>query len=148
MLFSNGCYEPLSLFADDYPCIDVLNHISSYRACNMKDNDKFREQNMGDLEKLRQQVAELEQSLQKEQEQRKGIEASQDLLQVLGHVQFQFILDAEPRVLFDRLLTDLLLLTESEYGFIGEVLLDDNGDPYMKTYAITNIAWNETWMQF
>jgi hypothetical protein len=57
-------------------------------------------------------------------------------------------LDAEPRVLFDRLLTDLLLLTESEYGFIGEVLLDDNGDPYMKTYAITNIAWNETWMQF
>jgi hypothetical protein len=32
----------------------------------MKDNDKFREQNMGDLEKLRQQVAELEQSLQKE----------------------------------------------------------------------------------
>jgi hypothetical protein len=143
MLFSNGCYEPLSLFADDYPCIDV-----SYRACNMKDNDKFREQNMGDLEKLRQQVAELEQSLQKEQEQRKGIEASQDLLQVLGHVQFQFILDAEPRVLFDRLLTDLLLLTESEYGFIGEVLLDDNGDPYMKTYAITNIAWNETWMQF
>jgi hypothetical protein len=114
----------------------------------MKDNDKFREQNMGDLEKLRQQVAELEQSLQKEQEQRKGIEASQDLLQVLGHVQFQFILDAEPRVLFDRLLTDLLLLTESEYGFIGEVLLDDNGDPYMKTYAITNIAWNETWMQF
>jgi hypothetical protein len=125
MLFSNGCYEPLSLFADDYPCIDVLNH-----------------------KKLRQQVAELEQSLQKEQEQRKGIEASQDLLQVLGHVQFQFILDAEPRVLFDRLLTDLLLLTESEYGFIGEVLLDDNGDPYMKTYAITNIAWNETWMQF
>jgi PAS domain S-box-containing protein len=63
-------------------------------------------------------------------------------------VQSQFILDVEPRVLFDRLLTDLLSLTESEYGFIGEVLWSDNGDPYLRAHAITNIAWNEKWMQF
>jgi len=114
----------------------------------MKDDGEPREQNMSDLEKLRQQIAKLEQSLKKELEQRKSIEASQDLLQVLSHVQSQFILDVEPRVLFDRLLTDLLSLTESEYGFIGEVLWGDNGDPYLKTHAITNIAWNEKWMQF
>ncbi len=114
----------------------------------MKDDGEPREQNMSDLEKLRQQIAELEQSLEKELEQRRSIEASQDLLQVLSHVQSQFILDVEPRVLFDRLLTDLLSLTESEYGFIGEVLWSDNGDPYLRAHAITNIAWNEKWMQF
>jgi PAS domain S-box-containing protein len=114
----------------------------------MKDDGEPRELDMSDLEKLRQQITELEQRLKVELEHRRTIEASQDLLQVLGHVQSQFILDVEPRVLFDRLLTDLLSLTESEYGFIGEVLWSDNGDPYLKTYAITNIAWNEKWMQF
>lgn len=109
----------------------------------MKDDSEPREHNMSDLEKLRQQIAELEQSLEKELEQKKSIEASQDLLQVLSHVQSQFISDVEPRVLFDRLLTDLLSLTESEYGFIGEVLWSDNGDPYLRAHAITNIAWNE-----
>jgi PAS domain S-box-containing protein len=103
---------------------------------------------MSELEKLRQQIAELEQSLQRELEQRRSIEANQDLLRILRHVQSQFILDAEPRVIFDRLLTDLLSLTESEYGFIGEVLWSDNGDPYLKTHAITNIAWNEKWRHF
>lgn len=103
---------------------------------------------MSELQKLRQQVAKLEQSLKDQQEQRRDLKASQDLLKVLSHVQSQFILDTEPRVLFDRLLSDVLSLTESEYGFIGEVLRSDKGDPYLKTCAITNIAWNDEWLQF
>jgi signal transduction histidine kinase/CheY-like chemotaxis protein len=35
----------------------------------------------------------------------------------------------------------LLDLTQSEYGFIGEVLYDDTDLPFLRTYAITNIAW-------
>lgn len=45
--------------------------------------------------------------------------------------------------LFNGLLGDLLELTESEYGFIGEILYTDAGAPYLRTHAITNIAWNE-----
>ena len=43
---------------------------------------------------------------------------------------------------FERMLNTLLSVSESEYGFIGEVLHKDQ-KPYLKTYAITNIAWNE-----
>lgn len=43
---------------------------------------------------------------------------------------------------FDFLLDKLLELTGSEYGFIGEILYKDE-IPYLRTYAITNIAWTE-----
>jgi PAS domain S-box-containing protein len=43
----------------------------------------------------------------------------------------------------DFLLQGLLELTQSAYGFIGEVLYDEQGQPYLKTHALTNIAWNE-----
>jgi hypothetical protein len=37
----------------------------------------------------------------------------------------------------------MLELTCSEYGFIGEVFHDARGRPYLKSYATTNIAWND-----
>ena len=43
---------------------------------------------------------------------------------------------------FNLALTAFIRLTESEYGFIGEVLKDDQGKSYLKTFAISNIAWN------
>lgn len=43
---------------------------------------------------------------------------------------------------FEFLLEKLLKLTGSEYGFIGEILYKDE-IPYLRTYAITNIAWTE-----
>jgi PAS domain S-box-containing protein len=43
---------------------------------------------------------------------------------------------------FDFLLKKLLSFTESEYGFIGEVL-HKNDVPYLKTYAISDISWDE-----
>jgi PAS domain S-box-containing protein len=48
---------------------------------------------------------------------------------------------------FDMVLKGLLDLTESEYGFMGEVFYE-NGQPYLKTYALTNIAWNEETKKF
>ncbi len=45
--------------------------------------------------------------------------------------------------LFSDLLQNVLDLTGSEYGFIGEVFRDKNGRPYIKSYATTNIAWND-----
>jgi len=43
---------------------------------------------------------------------------------------------------FKSLLDDLIDITDSEYGFIGEVFYEDK-NPWLKTYALTNIAWNK-----
>lgn len=67
----------------------------------------------------------------------------QQLGEIITRAQLQFIQHSDQRQAFDGLLTDLLALTESEYGFIGEVLRNPEGAPYLKTYAITNIAWND-----
>lgn len=42
--------------------------------------------------------------------------------------------------IFEFLLEHLLELTQSEYGFIGEIMYKD-GIPFLRTNAITNIAW-------
>ncbi|MEY3361346.1 MAG: hypothetical protein RL531_1065, partial [Actinomycetota bacterium] len=44
---------------------------------------------------------------------------------------------------FEFLLNRIVEITNSEYGFIGEVLIDPNGSRFLKTYAITNLAWND-----
>ena len=49
---------------------------------------------------------------------------------------------------FDLFLEILLKHTKSEYGFIGEVRHDSDGNPYLKTFAITNIAWNDETRKF
>jgi diguanylate cyclase (GGDEF)-like protein/PAS domain S-box-containing protein len=70
------------------------------------------------------------------------------LLLAITRAQTQFVQSRDTRAVFDGLLDALLNLTESEYGFIGEVLHDDDNTPYLKTHAITNIAWNRETQQF
>ena len=44
---------------------------------------------------------------------------------------------------FEFLLSEVISLTESEYGFVGEIKRGIDGVPYLKTYSITDISWNE-----
>jgi hypothetical protein len=74
--------------------------------------------------------------------------ASQALLEGIRRAQDTFIAASDPREVFDRLLDTLLELTASEYGFIGEVLAREDGRPYLKAYAITNIAWSPETQEF
>jgi diguanylate cyclase (GGDEF)-like protein/PAS domain S-box-containing protein len=76
-----------------------------------------------------------------------ALQRTNDMLAGISLIQAQFLTASESRQSFDRLLAELLRLSASEYGFIGEVLFDD-GKPYLKTYAITNIAWNEQTRRF
>ena len=76
------------------------------------------------------------------------IRKNNDLLTAISRTESQFIAGIDPRTFFDGLLNDLVTLTKSEYGFIGEVIYPENGDPYIKTYAITNIAWNDEMRAF
>lgn len=70
------------------------------------------------------------------------------LLTAITKAQDQLLGVIEPDTLFDGLLQALLDLTDSEYGFVGETLRTESGDPYLKTHAITNIAWNEETRRF
>lgn len=73
-------------------------------------------------------------------------QASQRLLEAQGRIHTLYIEDSTPAAVFGILLDELLALTQSEYGFIGEVLFQTDGQPYLRTNAITNIAWNEETM--
>jgi signal transduction histidine kinase/CBS domain-containing protein len=65
-----------------------------------------------------------------------ALKKSNDLLQAIREVQSQFIANAEPRILFEILLENLLNLTESEYGFMGEILYTKQREPYInKSYV-------------
>jgi PAS domain S-box-containing protein len=86
----------------------------------------------------------------------KQIAERNTLLSAISHAQSQFITAANRLTIFEGLLSSLLELSDSQYGFIGEVhfradgsaTMDDSlmkirGVPYLKTHSITNIAWNE-----
>ncbi|WP_324281990.1 PAS domain S-box protein [Cyanobacterium aponinum UTEX 3221] len=90
-----------------------------------------------------------------------ALENSNHLLQCISNAQSQFITAENRLTIFEDLLANLLELTDSEYGFIGEVLFRDDGSaemketflkikgvPYIKTHSITNIAWNEETQKF
>jgi PAS domain S-box-containing protein len=65
------------------------------------------------------------------------------LLDGIMDVQSKFIVNMDSLIAFDRLLDQLLALTYSEYGFIAETLYREDGIPYLRLIAVTNIAWNE-----
>src|SRR5271169_252610 len=64
-----------------------------------------------------------------------------EMLSAICEAQYLFI--EEPgRPAFDKLLDLALHLTGSEYGFIGEVLHDADGTPYMKERAVFSSTWD------
>ncbi|MCY1078369.1 ATP-binding protein [Archangium lansingense] len=76
------------------------------------------------------------------------LHASHLLLQALTEVQTEFIQGHEMPRIFDKLLSVLLKLTDSEYGFIGEVQRTAEGEPLLRTHALTNIAWTGELREF
>lgn len=73
---------------------------------------------------------------------------TQDLLGALTEIQKDYIANKGSFYVFGRALDALLQLTHSEYGFIGEILQKTDNKNYLKTHAITNIAWNEETRSF
>jgi PAS domain S-box-containing protein len=76
-------------------------------------------------------------------ERRKLIARQGTLLGALRRVQEEFINSPEDSPPFDDILSVLLYSTSSDYGFIGEVLYTPEGKPYLRTQAMTDIAWDE-----
>jgi signal transduction histidine kinase len=71
-----------------------------------------------------------------------------DILQTITEAQESFISGSSTSAIFQNLLDVMLRTTGSEYGFIGEILKHPDQPPYLKTHAITNIAWNDETRKF
>ena len=65
------------------------------------------------------------------------------ILRAISRAQELTLQDIEARTIFDGLLDALLEVTDSEYGFIGETRTTAGGRRSLKTFAITDIAWDE-----
>lgn len=65
------------------------------------------------------------------------------LLNAITGALSHYITETDPYILFDGLLSNLLEITESEYGFIGEIFFSTESKPFIKCYATTNIAWSD-----
>ncbi|WP_273204723.1 GGDEF and EAL domain-containing protein [Marinobacter subterrani] len=60
----------------------------------------------------------------------------------IHRAQNVFLTSDNERAAFELMLSDLLSLTGSQFGFVGEVLHRQDQTPYLKIGAITNIAWS------
>lgn len=117
---------------------------STNKASWLKVSASFRRNKAGELESILgtcQDITKLKEASDK-------LQSSLGLLDSINNIQSQFIAGDKTSGVFDFLLSKLLDATESEYGFIGEILYKDSGEPYLKTFAITNIAWNDETRKF
>lgn len=64
------------------------------------------------------------------------------LNRAIQHAQNTFHTDDDQDAVFEILLSDLLVLTDSQFGFIGEVLTNSDSGPYLRVGAITDISWS------
>ena len=71
------------------------------------------------------------------------IERSDRLFRAISTASQQYIREGNVDETFAIVLNEVLDITESEYGFVSEVLYEPTGEPYIRTYALTNIAWND-----
>jgi len=82
------------------------------------------------------------------QKRHRESEQARELLGLIAWAQATYIQTDNQRDSFNTLLNRILAVTESQFGFIGEVLQDRQGLPYLRTYAISNIAWDQASADF
>ena len=73
----------------------------------------------------------------------KTVVPEKKLLEAIATVLSHYISETNPYILFNGLLDALLEVTQSEYGFIGELQYRSDGHPSIRSYATTNISWND-----
>lgn len=65
------------------------------------------------------------------------------LLASIYSAQLRYFAHASKREIFQNLLDEIIALTDSEYGFIGEVCSTPDDQIFLRTFAITDISWNQ-----
>ena len=63
-------------------------------------------------------------------------------LEIVTKIQKIYIETRDISKTFGILLNSILVDTKSDFGFICEVLFDEEGNPFMRSIALTNIVWD------
>ena len=71
----------------------------------------------------------------------------QTALEAINALQASFIAGRKLTESFSEMLEICLALTESAFGFIGEIEHHENGDPYLHLHALSDIAWDDATRQ-
>ncbi|GAB4087394.1 PAS-domain containing protein [Hydrogenophaga soli] len=66
-----------------------------------------------------------------------------EVLGAISRAQAHFIQSTDNRQAFQALLTDLLALTHSAFGFVGEVFYDAPDRPWLQVHALSDTAWDD-----
>ena len=82
-------------------------------------------------------VTRLRDEITQRRETEARLDASNVLLETISRALMLFIAEGHPAGAFDHLLQNLLFLTQSEFGFIGEILHSPRAKPYLKFHAIS-----------
>ena len=64
------------------------------------------------------------------------------LLQAISLAQAMFIASSGPRAAFESLLKELMSLTQSAFGMVGQVQRAADGHPFLRVHAMTDISWD------
>lgn len=70
------------------------------------------------------------------------IDRTNALLDAVRQIQGGYIAGAEKKATCEQMLSIVLRLSGSAFGFVGEILTDPGGQRYLKAHALTNIAWD------
>ncbi len=109
----------------------------------MKDENKSRKELLSELKALKRKVRRLEGEAQNAKEANEELSRDHRILDAISKLQGSFIFGQDTKVTFTRMLNDILRLTHSEYGFIGEVHYTSDNTPFLKTRAISDISWDK-----
>jgi PAS domain S-box-containing protein len=66
-----------------------------------------------------------------------------ELLNGIRSAQEHFIGSTDMGPVFAEMLDVIVNHTDSRFGFVAEVLKDEHGAPFLRSYALTDISWNE-----
>lgn len=76
-----------------------------------------------------------------------ALERSSAVLQAMVRAHGPLVRESTSREVFSELLGGLIDVTESSYGFVGEVHHDEEG-PFLRSWAISDIAWDHATREF
>lgn len=85
----------------------------------------------------------VKEDITEQRQLREDLDFQNQILLLIAKSQNAFLEGKSESLAMEQLLQGLLDLTESEYGFIGEIHKESDGTRYLRAHAITNVAWNE-----
>jgi PAS domain S-box-containing protein len=76
------------------------------------------------------------------------LQRSHLMLNTIASAQFQYILDQDCFSTFNELTLTILEITESEFGFIGEIYYHKDGTPYLKARSLSSLSLSKEFHNF